>query len=35
MKPVLSCGIVVGYGEFAYRKGAKAEPDACSVARRN
>ena len=33
MKPVLFCEIVVGYGEFLYRKSSKAEPDACSVSR--
>ena len=31
MKPVPCCEIVVGYGEFLYRKSSKAEPDACSV----
>jgi hypothetical protein len=31
MKPVFSREIVVGYGEFLYRKSSKAEPDACSV----
>ena len=31
MKPVFFREIVVGQGEFLYRKSSKAEPDACSV----
>ena len=31
MKPVFFREIVVGYGEFLYRKSSQAEPDVCSV----
>jgi hypothetical protein len=31
MKPVILHEIVVGYGEFLYRKSSQAEPDICSV----
>ena len=31
MKPVILHEIVVGHGEFLYRKSSQAEPDVCSV----